>query len=50
MSIEGQSGSGSQEICDLYAGLIERTNTDEPWEPPVSGPDDVGDEPPFGSL
>jgi hypothetical protein len=34
MNFEGQSGSASQEICDLTS----------------SGPDDVSDEPPFGSL
>jgi hypothetical protein len=29
MSFEGQSGSGSQEICDLFAGFIERTYANE---------------------
>jgi hypothetical protein len=39
MKFEGQSGSGSQEICDLFARVLS--------DP---GSDDVSDEPPFGSL
>jgi hypothetical protein len=50
MNFEGQSGSGSQEICDLFAGFIVRTYADEPWVPSDPGPGDVSDEPPFGSL
>jgi hypothetical protein len=50
MNFEGQSGSGSQKICDLFAGLIEWTYMDKPWMPSHPGPDDVSDEPPFGSL
>jgi hypothetical protein len=44
------SGSGSHEICDLFARFLERTYAGEPWGPSDPGPDDVGDEPPFGSL
>jgi hypothetical protein len=50
MNFEGQSGSGSQAICDLFAGFIERTYADEPWVPSDPVPDDVSNEPPFGSL
>jgi hypothetical protein len=50
MNFEGQSGSGSQEICDLFVKFMERTYTGKPWVPLDPGPDDVGDEPPFGSL
>jgi hypothetical protein len=50
MNFEGQSGSGSQEICDLFARFIERTYADGPWVPLDPGPGDVSDEPPFGSL
>jgi hypothetical protein len=50
MSFEDQSGSGSQEICDLFARLIERTYGNEPRVPLDPGPYDVSDEPPFGSL
>jgi hypothetical protein len=50
MNFDGQSGSGSQEICDLFAGFIERTYADEPWVPSDPGPGDVSDETPFGSL
>jgi hypothetical protein len=50
MNFEGQSGSGSQEICDLFAGFIVRTYADEPWVPSDPGPGDVSDEPPFGSI
>jgi hypothetical protein len=48
MNFESQSGSGSQETCDLFAGFIERTYANELWVP--SDPGDVGDELPFGSL
>jgi hypothetical protein len=41
---------GSQEICDLFAGFIERTYANEPWVPSDPGPGVVGDEPAFGSL
>jgi hypothetical protein len=50
MSFEDQSGSESQEICDLFAGLIERTYANKPRVPSNPGPGDVCDEPPFGSL
>jgi hypothetical protein len=50
MNFEGQSGSGSQEMCDLFVKFIERTYADEPWVPLDPGPGDVSDEPPFGSL
>jgi hypothetical protein len=47
---EGQSASVSQVICDLFAGLMERTYANEPWVPSEPGPDDVSDEQPFKSL
>jgi hypothetical protein len=50
MNFEGQSGLGSQEICDLFARFMERTYANEPWGPSNPGPDDVSDEPPFESL
>jgi hypothetical protein len=50
MNFEGQSGWGSQEICDLFTSFIERTYANELWVPSDPGPDDVSDEPPFGSL
>jgi hypothetical protein len=31
MNFEGQLGSGSQEICDLFARFMERTYANEPW-------------------
>jgi hypothetical protein len=43
MNFKGQSGSGSQEICDLFARFMERTYANEPWVP-------SDDERPFGSL
>jgi hypothetical protein len=50
MNFEGQSGLGSQEICDLFARFMERTYANEPWVPSDTGPNDVSDEPPFESL
>jgi hypothetical protein len=50
MNFEGQSGSGSQEICDLFARFMERTYANDLWVPSDPGPDDVSDEPPFGAL
>jgi hypothetical protein len=50
MSFEGQSGSESIEICDVFARFIERTYANEPWVPSDPGPDDVSDEPPYGLL
>jgi hypothetical protein len=50
MNFEGQSGTGSQEICDLFARFIERTNANKPWVPSDPRLDDVSDEPPFRSL
>jgi hypothetical protein len=47
MDFEGQLGSGSQEICDLFVRFIEQTYANEPWVPLEPGPDDVSDEPPF---
>jgi hypothetical protein len=44
MNFEGQSGSGSQEICDLFARFMERTYANEPWVRSDPGPDDVSDE------
>jgi hypothetical protein len=49
INFEGQSGSGSQEICDLFARFMERTAI-EPWVPSDPGPAYVSDKPPFGSL
>jgi hypothetical protein len=50
MNFDGQSGSGSEEICDLFARFMERTYANEPWVPSDPGPDDVSDEPHFGSI
>jgi hypothetical protein len=50
MNFEGQSGSGSQETCDLFARFIERTYANKPWVPSDPGPGYVSDEPPFGSF
>jgi hypothetical protein len=50
MNFEGQSGSGSQETCDLFARFIERTYANKSWVPSDPGPGDVSDEPPFESL
>jgi hypothetical protein len=50
MNFEGQSGSGSQEICDLFARFIERTYANEPWVPSDPEHDDVSDEPPLGHF
>jgi hypothetical protein len=50
INFEGQSGTGSQEICDLFVRVIERTNANKPWVPSDPRLDDVSDEPPFVSL
>jgi hypothetical protein len=50
MNFEGQSESESKEICDLFARFMKWTNVNEPWVPWDPEPDDVSDEPPFGSL
>jgi hypothetical protein len=50
MNFEGKSESRSQEIYDLYARIIERIYANEPWVPSDRGPDNMSDEPPFGSL
>jgi hypothetical protein len=44
MNFESQSGSESQEICELFARLIERTFSKEPWVTLNPRPDDVSDE------
>jgi hypothetical protein len=33
MNFDGQSGLGSQEICDLFVFFMERTYADEKWVP-----------------
>jgi hypothetical protein len=50
MNFEGQSGSESQEICDLFAKFMKGTYANDPWVPSDLGPDDVRDELPFGPL
>jgi hypothetical protein len=42
--------SDPEEICDLFAEFVQRTNTDNVWVPPDSVPDHVLDDPPFGAL
>jgi hypothetical protein len=49
-NFEGQLGSGSQEICELFARFIERTYANEPWVPSDPRPDDVSDDSPFGTF
>jgi hypothetical protein len=34
----------------MYARIIERIYANEPWVPSDRGPDNMRDEPPFGSL
>jgi hypothetical protein len=48
ITFEGQSGSGSQEICDLFVRFMERTYAIKPWVPSDPGPAYVSDKPPFG--
>jgi hypothetical protein len=50
MNFEDQSGSGSQEICDLLVRFTGRSYANEPWVQSDPGLDDVSDKPPFGSL
>jgi hypothetical protein len=51
MNFEGKSGSGSQEIGDLFARLIERTYANELWLLSDPGPDYVSDDkPPLGHF
>jgi hypothetical protein len=50
MNFEGQSGSGSQKICDLFANYGTDIYANEPWVPSDPEPYDVSDEPLFGSL
>jgi hypothetical protein len=50
MNFEGHSGSRSQEICGLFAKFMEWTYANEPCMPSDPRPDDVSDEPSFGSL
>jgi hypothetical protein len=50
MSFEGQSATGSQEICDLFVKCIEWTYASDSWMPLDSGPDLQNSESPLGSF
>jgi hypothetical protein len=56
INFEGQSGIRIRiTICDLLVSFMsiwkwKRTYANKPWVPSDPGPDDVSDEPPFGSL
>jgi hypothetical protein len=50
MHFEGRLASGPEEICDLFAEFIQRTNTNDVWVPSDPGPENVSDDPPFGAL
>jgi hypothetical protein len=47
---EGCLVSGPEEICDLFAELVQRTYTVDVWVPSDPGPEHVLDDPPFGAL
>jgi hypothetical protein len=49
ISFESQSASGLQEICDLFAKIIERAYVDHSWVLLAPRPNFVSDGP-FGSL
>jgi hypothetical protein len=50
INFEGQLGSRSQEICDLFVRFMKQTYANELWVPLNPGLDDVSDEPPLESL
>jgi hypothetical protein len=49
MYFEGRLASGPDDICNLFADLIQRTYADA-WVPSDPGPDLVQDDPPFVAL
>jgi hypothetical protein len=45
MYFEGRLASGLEEICELFAEFIQRTNTDDVWVPSDPGPAYMPDDP-----
>jgi hypothetical protein len=50
LHFEGRLASGPEEICDLFAEVIQRTLTDDDWVPSDPWPEHVPDDPPFGTV
>jgi hypothetical protein len=49
MHFKGRLASGPNDICNIFADFIPRTNADV-WVPSDPGPDLIQDDPPFGAL
>jgi hypothetical protein len=50
MHFEGHLPSGPDDICNLFAHFIQRTNADDVWVLSDLGPDLARDDPPFSAL
>jgi hypothetical protein len=50
MHFEGRLASGPDDICNIFADFIQRTNADDVWVPSDPGPDLIQDDPPFCAL